>query len=326
MSALLISVILPVYKVEKYIKKCLDSICRQSYSNLEVILVDDGSPDESGIICDQYAEKYSNFVVIHKENGGVSSARKEGISRANGQYISFVDSDDYLEYDFFEKLVDEIEKNKADIICCNCIDEGDTHQPNKCIKKNRCIETLYDKMDCYFAGMRFAYVIWGKLYKKELISKIDIPSMRYTEDTHMMLQAFKLSTKISLLQYAGYHYRAQDESAMAVAKKIDVIRDTLITIAFVKDICSSMSSEYKTKSAALMQSYLYIAILENCRIEDQATDLIDIKLYLTNISFGKEINVKNIKEKILIFLYVTNEKMTRKIFCKLLKRKKNIRW
>ena len=116
MSAL-ISVILPVYKVEKYIGKCLDSICKQSYDSLEVILVDDGSPDRSGIICDQYAAKHANFVVIHKENGGVSSARKEGLARANGEYISFVDSDDYLENDYFEKLANEIGENCPDIIC-----------------------------------------------------------------------------------------------------------------------------------------------------------------------------------------------------------------
>lgn len=315
----LISVILPVYKVEKYIERCLDSICRQSYNNLEVILVDDGSPDKSGIICDQYAEKYDNFTVIHKENGGVSSARKEGIARANGQYISFVDSDDYLEVDFFEKLANEIEKNQSDIICCNCVDEGDTHQPNICIKENKCIETLSDKMNCYFAGMRFAYVIWGKLYKKELISKIDMPPMRYTEDTHMMLQAFKLSSKISLLKYTGYHYRVQDESAMAVAKKIDVIRDTLITIAFAEDICSGMDNKYKEKAAALMQNYLYIAVLENCRAANQTKNLINIKPYVETVSAVKKFNVKNAKEKTLIFLYAANGKLTRSIFGKLLK-------
>ena len=146
-------------------------------------------------------------MVIHKENGGVSSARKEGLARANGEYISFVDSDDYLENDYFEKLANEIGENCPDIICCNCIDEGDVHQPNICITEDSCIETLSDKMECYFAGMRFAYVVWGKLYKKALISQIDMPSMRYTEDTYMILQAFKLSAKIVLLNYAGYHYR-----------------------------------------------------------------------------------------------------------------------
>ena len=318
MSAL-ISVILPIYKVEKYISKCLDSICTQSYDNLEVILVDDGSPDKSGTICDQYAKKYANFVVIHKENGGVSSARKAGLAKANGEYISFVDSDDYLENDYFEKLADKISDNNPDIICCNCIDEGDTHQPNICITEDSCIEKLSDKMACYFAGMRFAYVIWGKLYKKELICKIYMPPMRYTEDTHMMLQAFKLSNKMELLHYAGYHYRVQEESAMAVAKKIEVIRDTLITIEYVADLCSTLNDVYREKANALMQSYLYIAILENCRETNRGTKLIDIKPYVNNAISSKTISLKSIKEKILIALYSANEKMVRSILSRFLK-------
>ena len=320
MSAL-ISVILPVYKVEKYIGKCLDSICKQSYDSLEVILVDDGSPDRSGIICDQYAAKHANFVVIHKENGGVSSARKEGLARANGEYISFVDSDDYLENDYFEKLANEIGENCPDIICCNCIDEGDVHQPNICITEDSCIETLSDKMECYFAGMRFAYVVWGKLYKKALISQIDMPSMRYTEDTYMILQAFKLSAKIVLLNYAGYHYRVQEESAMAVAKKIEVIRDTLITIEYVGEICSNLNNEYKEKADTLMQRYLYIAILENCRGMNRTTKLIDIKPYMNKALSSKKISLQSIKDKALIILYYANEKIVRSTLSKFLKDK-----
>lgn len=315
----LISVILPVYKVEKYISKCLDSICAQTYSNLEVILVDDGSPDKSGMICDQYAKKHTNFVVIHKENGGVSSARKAGLAKANGKYVSFVDSDDYLEIDYFEKLADKIGENCPDIICCNCIDEGNTHQPNICITEDSCIEKLSDKMACYFAGMRFAYVIWGKLYKKELISKIHMPPMRYTEDTHMMLQAFKLSDKIALLHYAGYHYRVQEESTMAVAKKIEVIRDTLITLQYVEDLCSTLNAVYREKANALMQSYLYIAILENCREMNSEINLIDIRPYVKNVLSSRIISLRSIKEKILIVLYYSNQKMVKSILGRLLK-------
>lgn len=318
---ILISVILPVYKVEKYINRCLDSICRQTYNNLEVILVDDGSPDNSGKICDQYASRYNNFIAIHKKNGGVSSARKEGLARAHGKYISFVDSDDYLEDDYFEMLAEKIFEDAPDIVCCNCIDEGDTHQPNICILEDIYVEKISDKMKCYFAGMRFAYVIWGKLYKKELIDKIYMPPMRYTEDTYMMLQAFQLSTKIVLLNYAGYHYRVQEESAMAVAKKIEVIRDTLITIEFVREICSNLNSEYKEKADALMQKYLYIAILENCRVTDRTTRLIDIKPYVNKRLDSKKVSLQSIKEKILIILYFVNEKMVRSILSRFLKDK-----
>lgn len=315
----MISVIVPVYNVERYLDECICSILNQTYLNIEVILVDDGSQDKSGIICDQYAAKHSNFMVIHKENGGVSSARKEGLARSSGKYISFVDSDDYLENDYFEKLAEKITEDAPDIICCNCIDEGDTHQPNRCITEDSCIDTLHDKMECYFSGMRFAYVIWGKLFKKELINKIDMPPMRYTEDTYMMLRAFELSTKVVLVKYTGYHYRVQDESAMAKAKRIDVIRDTLVTIKFVGDICSRLDDEYKERSSALMRSYLYIAILENCRAKRQTTKLIGIKPYANKALNSKKISLQSIKEKTLIMLYSANEKMVRSILGRFLK-------
>ena len=101
----MISIIVPVYKAEKYLSRCVDSILGQTYKDLEVILVDDGSPDGSGVLCDAYAAKDSRVRVIHKENGGVSTARNVGLDAAGGDYISFVDSDDYVDPDMYEKMV-----------------------------------------------------------------------------------------------------------------------------------------------------------------------------------------------------------------------------
>ena len=118
----LVSVIVPVYKVEKYLSKCLDSIVNQTYKNLEIILVDDGSPDNSGKICDEYAQKDSRIKVIHKENGGLSSARNAGLDIATGEYIAFADSDDSVHLDFVEKLYRAIKEENADIACCSVED------------------------------------------------------------------------------------------------------------------------------------------------------------------------------------------------------------
>ena len=112
----LVSVIIPVYNVEKYLPKCLDSVINQTYKNLEIILVDDGSPDNSGKICDEYAEKDSRIKVIHKENGGVSSARNVGIKQAKGQYLLFVDSDDYIKDGYFDAVRGAALKYQCDII------------------------------------------------------------------------------------------------------------------------------------------------------------------------------------------------------------------
>ena len=114
----LISVIVPIYNVEKYINRCIDSIIEQTYTNLEIILVDDGSTDNSGSICDEYAKKDNRIKVIHKENGGVSSARNVGLDTAIGQYITFVDSDDYIEKKYCEILLKTLKKQKADCVAC----------------------------------------------------------------------------------------------------------------------------------------------------------------------------------------------------------------
>ena len=113
----LVSVIVPIYKVENYLKQCVDSLICQKYSNLEVILVDDGSPDGCGKICDEYKEKDSRIIVIHKENGGISSARNAGLEIAKGEYIVFIDSDDYVSDSFIYEMVEEMEKSvETDLI------------------------------------------------------------------------------------------------------------------------------------------------------------------------------------------------------------------
>ncbi|MBQ9782222.1 MAG: glycosyltransferase family 2 protein [Clostridia bacterium] len=114
----LISVIVPVYNVQKYLPRCIESILNQSYKDIELILVDDGSPDNTGEICDYYAKKDSRVVVIHKENGGVSSARNAGLNIAKGKFINFVDSDDYIPNDSLENLINLQKENDADLVCC----------------------------------------------------------------------------------------------------------------------------------------------------------------------------------------------------------------
>ena len=114
----LISIIIPVYKVEKYLKRCVDSVIKQTYKNLEIILIDDGSPDNCPKICDDYSKKDKRIEVIHKKNGGVSAARNKGLKLSNGDYIVFVDSDDWLEYNFVEEMLTNLRKNKVDYIVC----------------------------------------------------------------------------------------------------------------------------------------------------------------------------------------------------------------
>jgi glycosyltransferase involved in cell wall biosynthesis len=131
-----ISIIVPVYDVEKYLKKCVDSILNQTFKDFELILVDDGSPDNSGAICDQYAEKDSRVRVIHKENGGLSDARNAGIEVARGKYLGFVDSDDFVNEDMYKQLYTSIIENNADLSICGIFDLYEGKTPIKKTEKN----------------------------------------------------------------------------------------------------------------------------------------------------------------------------------------------
>ena len=119
----LISVIVPVYKVEKYLHRCVDSILVQTYTNLEIILVDDGSPDRCGAICDEYAAKDSRIRVIHQENGGLSAARNAGLDVCSGEYIAFVDSDDWLDPEMYAVMMAQVREYGCDVVMCDCVKE-----------------------------------------------------------------------------------------------------------------------------------------------------------------------------------------------------------
>ena len=114
----LVSIIIPVYNVEKYLAECIESVLKQTYQNIEILLIDDGSPDNSGKICDEYEEKDSRVRVIHKENGGVSSARNVGLEQANGEYITFIDSDDFVSESYIEELYIALENGNSDLAFC----------------------------------------------------------------------------------------------------------------------------------------------------------------------------------------------------------------
>lgn len=138
----LLSIIVPVYNVKSYLKKCVESIINQTYTNLQIILVDDGSTDGSQDICDEFAQRDSRIVVIHKENGGQSTARNVGMDRAKGVYIAFVDSDDWLEPNMYEALISQLEKHEADIVACSFYEcKGDEKKAVGDSKNIRVIDT-----------------------------------------------------------------------------------------------------------------------------------------------------------------------------------------
>ena len=178
----LVSIIVPVYNVEKYLSKCIDSILAQTYKNLEIILVDDGSKDNSGTICDEYSKKDKRIKIIHKPNGGISDVRNHGLKIATGDYIGFVDSDDYIAEDMFETLVSLLEKNDADISIVSFYE----YYNGKLIgvRENENVEIM-NKVEAIkelLIDRKIQSYTWNKLFKKELFDGLQFPVGKNFED------------------------------------------------------------------------------------------------------------------------------------------------
>lgn len=203
-----ISVIVPVYNVEKYIKQCLESILNQTYKNLEIIIVDDGTKDSSGKICDEISKSDSRIKIIHQKNQGLSGARNTGLKNTTGEYITFVDSDDYIGNKMFEKMLSTLKTNNANIVECGtiyCDEEGKYIKENT---KNK-IE-IYEKdiqiKELIFSG-NITTMSCGKLYKKDLFKNFEFPIGKYHEDTFTTYKLLHNSQKIIILNQGFYYYR-----------------------------------------------------------------------------------------------------------------------
>ena len=204
----LISVIVPVYNVERYLKKCLDSIINQTYKDIEIILIDDGSTDKSGNICDLYALKDNRIKVIHKVNGGLSSARNTGLEVATGKLIGFVDSDDYIKAEMYEKLKENMDTYKSDIAFCTFYKKNRYNSKiNNNIPKYK--EGLYKDKDKFINLKNISSVTWNKLYKKEIFKDIRYPEGKIFEDIAVICDIADKAKKISYTNEPLYYYRAR---------------------------------------------------------------------------------------------------------------------
>ncbi len=216
----LISIVVPIYKVEKYLEHCVKSILNQTITDIEVILVDDGSPDNCGAICDELAKTDSRIKVIHKPNGGLSDARNAGIEIAQGKYIGFIDSDDYIAPQMFEKLLGAIETQKADVsMCyaCNIYDDDMEYRP--CKTGDVTVFEGEEIMEALFR-MKLNNFAWNKLYKIELFKEIRYPYGKIYEDLFTTYRIFGLCERVALDESQMYYYRIRRDSIMGKARKV----------------------------------------------------------------------------------------------------------
>ena len=201
-----ISIVIPVYNVEKYIRKCLDSVVNQTFGDLEIILVDDGSSDSSGDICDEYARQDSRINVIHKKNGGLSEARNTGIEVATGEFIAFVDSDDYIALNMIQTLYDNIERDKADIAVCGIMNVYREHTWPQCKENTHFICGNVEGFRLLLVGEKIPGSICNKLLRTELIKEIRFPSGKHYEDIFFHTDLMQVIDKISVDTTPLYYY------------------------------------------------------------------------------------------------------------------------
>ncbi len=211
----LISVIIPVYKVEEYLDKCMMSIVSQTYPQLEIILVDDGSPDNCGAMCDEWARKDSRVRVVHKKNGGLSDARNAGMDVANGEYIAFVDSDDWIHPCFIESMYRAAKEHDAQMVACGVrfvYSEADEEQAKEIAPSARF--TAEEALGTLIYGKGFRAVAWNKLYHHSLVEEERFPVGKYHEDEYFTYKVIGKATVLAFVETEMYYYLQRSSGIM----------------------------------------------------------------------------------------------------------------
>lgn len=238
MTVNLVSVIVPVFNVEEYLPECIESILAQTYQKYELILVDDGSTDNSGLICDKYADANSIISVIHKVNGGLSSARNAGIDIAKGDYFAFIDSDDMVHPDYLRLLVSAVEMYHSDLVACsfvkgqNCCWENRNHGVD-IREKSEILNRMWDN-DVVVT------VAWNKLYHKKFFYTFNLryPDGKIHEDMFFTPQVLAVAEKMVIIEEQLYFYRERPNSIMTAAfseKRLDLLEAILFRIHFFEE-------------------------------------------------------------------------------------------
>ena len=289
----LISVIVPIYGIERYVGICIESIVNQTYKNLEIILVDDGSPDRCGEICDLYAKKDPRIKVIHKANGGLVSARKAGIKLATGDYSTYVDGDDWIEKDYYQSLVEKI--NDADVVVSRhkrMLFDQVVEMPVRFSfgeYEGEALNRVKAEMISYgkFFKVGISTYVWNKLFKTNLLKKYQLlvdDDITIGEDAAVVYPLINEANKIVIVDVSGYRYRQREDSMLKKSKPFSE------EIVGLKKLYSYLSSFAKTNKNNNYQKQVDDFILGNCVIRSGA---IKVNGKLT-LPFGKDFEKENI--------------------------------
>lgn len=311
-----ISIIVPIYKVESYIEKCIDSILNQTFTDFELILVDDGSPDRCPQICDEYAKKDGRIKVLHKENGGLSDARNAGIEIATGKYIAFVDSDDYVAPDMYEKLYKLIESNDCDMAICRAVIVKEQEEP--VYEDAESVQVMDGDTANYQMIYKrlFGVNAWNKLYKRELFNNIRFPKGLLYEDMATAYAFIGECNKIVYSPMKKYAYMQRSGSIMNLTGYM-VSSDKV-------EIIEKMISYFKMRNIKGKEEINVGAVrflLEDIYKMASCGNLTKNKEYMGALRVFCEKNkdvLKNkfltVKEKLVIFMAVNTPKLLQAIY------------
>ncbi|MGL5583222.1 MAG: glycosyltransferase family 2 protein [Cetobacterium sp.] len=275
-----ISIIVPIYNAENYLEKCIDSILNQTFKDFELILVNDGSLDNSGKICDEYAQKDKRIVVIHKTNGGLSSARNIGLDIAKGEYIGFVDSDDWIEPEMYEVLYNSCIQNKSDVsvIGINTCQNGEIIKKIKHLNKVYIGEEIIEEITSN-KNNNIGWTVWNKLWKFEKIKYLRFKEGRIYEDGLFLYQSLGNINSISIENDCYYNYRTDNVSitrSNISIKNMSFLENTI-------DIYNSIPSKYAKKifinDLIYYTEYILLEILKENSIKRNLNILNEIKIF-----------------------------------------------
>ena len=253
-----ISIVIPAYNTERFISKCVDSLLAQTFTDYEIILIDDGSTDQTPEICDRLAKKSKKITVVHQPNQGLSEVRNRGIRMATGDYISLIDGDDYVAADFLEKLMDAITKNKADVAGCGF--------------KTIPVRRLYPAKSIVFSGEKatiellteqetYQIVAWNKIYKRELFNGISFPAGKRNEDNLTTYKLLSRARKVAYIEEPLYYYSQRDDSIMGTIEVKDRLDMKLLAAEEAKEF---FSDNAKLSHAARVNELIaYFAYIDN---------------------------------------------------------------
>ncbi|MER1954324.1 MAG: glycosyltransferase [Desemzia incerta] len=312
----LISIIVPVYNVEKYIQQCIESILNQTYKQIEVILIDDGSLDSSGVICEEYAFLDPRVTVIHKENGGLSSARNVGLDKAKGKFIGFVDSDDWIDSRMYESMLHLALTHQADVVQCGYTLINEQGKITREIHfGDRRLESKAEVEKAYYKTNEFSSVVWNKLYKADLFEELRFKVGKNNEDVFILTDAILHIQRMVNTPKCYYHYLQRKESIMGTSfteKKFD----RLEAGEYLLQQCLLHSPQYENwarMEVCKICIFLYIDLMhsKNQINPEYKTKLVsNFNLHFRELKGSSELKQAKLFDKILIYSFSLNKAFT----------------